>query len=104
MNLDNQSGTFSVVMIQTIEGYNVIGQPIGPTSTTENSTTQSMYIDAGSSQNFSVPESWGPLVSATDYSPVQKIGQVLTFYIINPSVQENYTVAKIEYKSIVNLI
>jgi hypothetical protein len=100
MNLDNQSGTFSVTMIQTLQGYS----ERGTTSTPENSTTQSIYIEAGTSQNFTVPESWGPLISATENSPAQKNGQVLAYYIIVPSVHENYNITKIEYKSIINLI
>ena len=98
-NLDNQSGTFSVVMVQTLQGYS----DRGPTFTPENSTTITMSIDAGTSQNFSVPESWGPLISATDNSPVTKIGQVLAYYVIAPSVQENYNTTKIEYKPIIDL-
>lgn len=91
-NKDSIGGSFSVAMNKWL---NNPAYPLsGPERTLESTSSQSLYIDSGTTRTFHLPDDW--IIISPMYS--------LTYSVSAPSTQENYNVTQTEYKSILSLI
>lgn len=91
-NQDSIGGSFSVTMN---EWLNNPAYPLsGPERTLESTSSQSLYINAGATRTFNLPDDW--IILSPIYS--------FTYSVSAPSKQETYNVTETEYKSILNLI
>lgn len=89
-NRDTIGGSFSVSMNMWSHGF-AAGQP---TKDLEDTFSQSLYIKAGDTATFPLPDDW--IIVQPIYS--------FTYSVSAPTTPENYNVTKTEYKSILNLI
>ena len=89
-NTDSLAGVFSVTM-RLSEGKPVVG---GVEFETKETTTISLFIDAGATEKFSSPEEWMPLESIYAF-----------FYFVSAATtQEKYNVTRTECKTIISII
>lgn len=87
-NWDSIGGNFSVTM-----NYWVISPMTGERVSLVNTSTQSLFINAGASQAFYVPNNWH--IYVLDHS---------IDYSVSASTQESYQGTQTEYKSTLDLI
>lgn len=89
-NQDSVGGSFSVTMSEWSSGF-ANGQP---TRYLVDTFSQSLYIGAGETQTFNLPDDWAII------SPLYS----LTYSVSAPSTQEDYQEQQTEYKSILTLV
>lgn len=89
-NQDSIGGSFSVTMKKWSNGF-TNGQP---TQHLDDTFSQSLYINAGDTEAFHLPNDWFIM------SPLSSF----TYSVSVPSTQENYNITQTEYKSILSLI
>lgn len=89
-NTDTVGGVFSV-RLELAEPKPVVG---GVEFEGKETKTQSLFIDAGATGRFSIPEEWAAFVSR----------YTLFYFVTPPTIQESYNVTTTEYKSVLSMI